>query len=243
MGYGPSGFTGEAPFAIIAMGDDEVLPSPGFHLAFIAPDREAVERFHAAALAHGGTDDGLPGIREHYDPGYFAAFVRDPEGYRLEAVVHERAESTEGAEPQEASMPESVREALATAQDRPEDVATQIAAAYACDGAGFEALAAGFYDAAWQLGVPQESRREFLVCYGSTLRNVGRLAEAKNLLDQHLAAHPNDHVARCFRALTSHSNGESDSAVRELLDMVIGLSADHSQDGFWRALTEYRDLL
>jgi hypothetical protein len=44
-------------------------------------------------LAHvgtGGTDEGPPGIRENYHPGYYAAFVRDPDGYRLEAVLHER---------------------------------------------------------------------------------------------------------------------------------------------------------
>ncbi len=46
-------------------------------------------RLGGNALAAGGTDDGPPGIREHYDPGYYAAFVVDPDGHRLEAVVHE----------------------------------------------------------------------------------------------------------------------------------------------------------
>lgn len=61
-------------------------PGPGFHLAFAAPSREAVIAFHRAALAHGGTDDGQPGLRPQYGPSYFAAFVIDPDGYRLEAV-------------------------------------------------------------------------------------------------------------------------------------------------------------
>jgi catechol 2,3-dioxygenase-like lactoylglutathione lyase family enzyme len=88
--YGPPGFKGEAPFAIIKHGADARAPGAGFHLAFAAPDRHAVNRFHAAALQAGGTDEGGPGIREHYDPGYYAAFVRDPDGHRVEAVVHEK---------------------------------------------------------------------------------------------------------------------------------------------------------
>jgi hypothetical protein len=49
-----------------------------------------VDRFHAAAIALGGIDEGPPGIRENYDPGCYAAFVRDPDGHRLEAVLHEQ---------------------------------------------------------------------------------------------------------------------------------------------------------
>jgi catechol 2,3-dioxygenase-like lactoylglutathione lyase family enzyme len=87
IGYGPVGFEGEAPFAIIQHGADAKPPGSGFHLAFRAPSHEAVDRFHAAAVAAGGVDEGSPGIREHYDPTYYAAFVRDPDGHRLEAVV------------------------------------------------------------------------------------------------------------------------------------------------------------
>lgn len=88
-GYGVPGFTGEAPFAIIRFGDEMRGPEPGLHLAFAAQSREAVDGFHAAGVAHGGTCDGPPGIREHYNPGYYAAFVVDPDGHRLEAVRHE----------------------------------------------------------------------------------------------------------------------------------------------------------
>src|SRR5919198_3192364 len=88
--YGPEGFTGEAPFAIIAFGPDAKPPGPGFHLAFVAPSRDAIDRFHRAALSAGGIDEGPPGIRENYDPGYYAAFVRDLDGHRLEAVLHEQ---------------------------------------------------------------------------------------------------------------------------------------------------------
>lgn len=89
VGYGPEGYQAEAPFAIVASGPD-AKSGRGFHLAFVAPSREAVDRFHAEALRRGGVDEGAPGIREHYDPGYYAAFVRDPDGHRLEAVLHER---------------------------------------------------------------------------------------------------------------------------------------------------------
>lgn len=90
VGYGPPGFTGEAPFAVVLGGDDARAPGKGWHLAFAAKSRAAVDGFHAAAVAHGGADDGPPGIRHNYDPGYYAAFVRDPDGHRLEAVLHEK---------------------------------------------------------------------------------------------------------------------------------------------------------
>ena len=61
-------------------------PGSGFHLAFEAPSRNAVDRFHAAALRLGGRDDGAPGPRPHYSPSYYAAFVIDPDGHKLEAV-------------------------------------------------------------------------------------------------------------------------------------------------------------
>jgi catechol 2,3-dioxygenase-like lactoylglutathione lyase family enzyme len=61
-------------------------PKSGLHFCFEAPDRDSVARFHAAALAAGGRDNGKPGIRADYSPDYFAAFVVDPDGYRLEAL-------------------------------------------------------------------------------------------------------------------------------------------------------------
>ena len=64
------------------------LPSQGMHLCFRAPDRAAVRAFHAAALRSGGRSDGEPGLRAQYHPDYFAAFVIDPDGHRVEAVCH-----------------------------------------------------------------------------------------------------------------------------------------------------------
>jgi catechol 2,3-dioxygenase-like lactoylglutathione lyase family enzyme len=66
----------------------ERLPTPGMHVCFRAPDRQAVHAFHAAALGAGGHSDGRPGLRPHYHPDYFAAFVLDPDGHRIEAVCH-----------------------------------------------------------------------------------------------------------------------------------------------------------
>jgi len=65
-----------------------VMPAPGMHVCFRAPDRDAVRSFHAAAIAGGGQSDGEPGSRSQYHPDYFAAFVLDPDGYRIEAVCH-----------------------------------------------------------------------------------------------------------------------------------------------------------
>jgi catechol 2,3-dioxygenase-like lactoylglutathione lyase family enzyme len=65
-----------------------VLLSSGMHVCFRAPDREAVRAFHAAALAGGGRDDGGPDLRSRYHPDYFAAFILDPDGHRIEAVCH-----------------------------------------------------------------------------------------------------------------------------------------------------------
>ncbi|AZL60428.1 VOC family protein [Tabrizicola piscis] len=56
--------------------------------AFTASSRQAVDAFHAAAIAHGGTDEGAPGLRP-YGPGFYAAYVRDPDGNKLSAVHHD----------------------------------------------------------------------------------------------------------------------------------------------------------
>lgn len=62
--------------------------SPPLHFAFVVDDRAAVYAFYKAALAAGGKDNGAPGIRAHYHPNYYGAFVRDPDGHNVEAVCH-----------------------------------------------------------------------------------------------------------------------------------------------------------
>ena len=61
----------------------------GLMLAFLAADRAAVDAFHAAALAHGGADEGAPGVREGMNPVFYAAYVRDPDGAKLCAFVRQ----------------------------------------------------------------------------------------------------------------------------------------------------------
>ena len=63
-------------------------PIAGAHLCFRAPDRAAVDAFHASALAAGGRCDGAAGVRPQYHADYYAAFVLDPDGHRIEAVCH-----------------------------------------------------------------------------------------------------------------------------------------------------------
>jgi len=84
IGYGAPGTENDR--LLLKLRDDAAPPGPGFHLAFDAPDRAAVDAFYAVALANGGTDNGAPGVRERYSPTYYAAFVIDPDGHRLEAV-------------------------------------------------------------------------------------------------------------------------------------------------------------
>jgi catechol 2,3-dioxygenase-like lactoylglutathione lyase family enzyme len=89
IGYGKPGEKDEQ-FAILAAGGEARAPGMGCHVAFFAPNREAVMGFHEAALRKGGADEGGPGLRPQYGAGYYAAFVRDLDGYKLEAVCHER---------------------------------------------------------------------------------------------------------------------------------------------------------
>lgn len=61
---------------------------PSLHVAFTAADRASVDAFYAAAIAAGGRDNGPPGLRPHYHPDYYGAFVHDPDGHNIEAVCH-----------------------------------------------------------------------------------------------------------------------------------------------------------
>ena len=69
------------------VGDNE-RPGEGTHVAFTAASRADVDAFYQAALAAGGRDNGAPGLRPHYHPNYYGAFVLDPDGHNVEAVCH-----------------------------------------------------------------------------------------------------------------------------------------------------------
>ena len=75
---------------------DDGEPTRGMHIAFQAPDEETVVRFHQAGLATGGTDNGGPGERS-YHPGYYSAYLLDPDGTNVEAVYHGPAERSAAA--------------------------------------------------------------------------------------------------------------------------------------------------
>lgn len=84
-----AGYGQEAPITpfFLVSKEQAVAPMGGHHVAFVAPDRAAVDAFHRAALAAGATDNGAPGLRP-YHPEYYAAFVIDPDGHHIEAVCH-----------------------------------------------------------------------------------------------------------------------------------------------------------
>lgn len=87
---GPHGiaFGSKRPQFWIDRTDSPVPPDPksGLHLCFNAESRAAVDAFHAIAIENGGEDNGPPGLRPQYTPTYYAAFIVDPDGYRIEAV-------------------------------------------------------------------------------------------------------------------------------------------------------------
>lgn len=63
--------------------------APNLHLCFTAQNKDSVEKAHAKAVSAGGADNGAPGYRDHYGPGYFAAFVYDPDGHNVEILYRE----------------------------------------------------------------------------------------------------------------------------------------------------------
>jgi len=88
VGYGLPG--SDDKFAIRLRSRGVVVPGDGFHVAFAASSQEAVTAFHSAALEHGGKDNGGAGLHPEYGAHYFAAFVFDPDGYRIETVINEK---------------------------------------------------------------------------------------------------------------------------------------------------------
>jgi catechol 2,3-dioxygenase-like lactoylglutathione lyase family enzyme len=85
-GYQGTGFgKGKRPYFWIGTGDGH---GGSMHIAITAAARAEVDKFYAAAIAAGGRDNGAPGLRPHYHPNYYGAFVLDPDGYNIEAVCH-----------------------------------------------------------------------------------------------------------------------------------------------------------
>ena len=78
-------------FSLRLRSKEQIMTGDGFHIAFMASTRSAVDAFHQAAMAHGGKDNGGYGLHPEYGANYYAAFVFDPDGYRIEAVICGRA--------------------------------------------------------------------------------------------------------------------------------------------------------
>ena len=136
-------------------------------------------------------------------------------------------------------------DAIARANQRPEDVAAQIDAAYACDRLGDEAAAVRFYDAAWRLRLPADADHiGFMLGYGSTLKNVGRLSESVSILRQAIALEPSHRGLRLFLALTLERMGRSREALAEAIAVALTFTAAAPDIGqYSRALSEYVALL
>jgi catechol 2,3-dioxygenase-like lactoylglutathione lyase family enzyme len=79
------GYGDDKPYFWIGPAPD---PHPRLHIAFMAKSRAQVDAFHAKALELGAKSDGAPGLRLEYHPDYYAAFVIDPDGHNIEAVIH-----------------------------------------------------------------------------------------------------------------------------------------------------------
>ena len=88
IGWKPA--EGGRPLFIVTRPFDGRAPTHGngAMVAFMAPDRAAVDAAYLHALAQGGTDEGAPGLRPHYHPDYYAAYFRDPDGNKLCVVCH-----------------------------------------------------------------------------------------------------------------------------------------------------------
>lgn len=89
-GFGPPG----RPQFWVGHGGGGDAHAGGMHIAFVAKSRAEVDAFHAAAIAAGGQDNGAPGLRPHYHPDYYGAFVIDINGQNIEAVCHAPEAST-----------------------------------------------------------------------------------------------------------------------------------------------------
>jgi catechol 2,3-dioxygenase-like lactoylglutathione lyase family enzyme len=89
LGYGERCTAADALSTCLAVYEAaDATPHPARHWCFKASSRDQVDAFHAAGLANGGKDNGAPGIRDHYHRSYYAAFLFDPAGNRIEAVCH-----------------------------------------------------------------------------------------------------------------------------------------------------------
>jgi tetratricopeptide (TPR) repeat protein len=119
---------------------------------------------------------------------------------------------------------------------------SHIEAAYACDRVGDEAEAAVHYEAAWRLGLPADvDRAGFLLGFGSTLKNVGRLDESEAILRQAIASAPDNLALELFLALTLEQRGKTAEALARAIEVCLVMTTRPAPEvaRYARALAEY----
>jgi catechol 2,3-dioxygenase-like lactoylglutathione lyase family enzyme len=91
IGWGPNYDAGVSVWICRPFNGQAPSPGNGTMIALRAASEAEVDAFHTAALAHGGTDEGAPGTRSYYEPSFYVAYVRDPDGNKLACVFHRHA--------------------------------------------------------------------------------------------------------------------------------------------------------
>jgi predicted Zn-dependent protease len=131
--------------------------------------------------------------------------------------------------------------AVVVAGEHPDDVRAVLAAGGTCDRLGFEHDAIGYYDRANELGIPDETRQDFTIWYGSTLRNVGRIEESVARLAEGTTVYTEDAAMRAFLALALHDAGHETLALATMLEAAIVAAArPEGFRGYERALATYQ---
>ncbi|MEO8701969.1 MAG: tetratricopeptide repeat protein [Kofleriaceae bacterium] len=136
--------------------------------------------------------------------------------------------------------PEHLDAARQLVAAEPANVLAQIEAAFGYDRNDFESDAIRHYDEAYRLGVPAQLQRRFCIGYGSTLRNVGRIADAVAILERASADDPTDPAIRAFLALALLSSGNAPQALATMLGCALDAARDGAFDGYERALRNYQ---
>lgn len=138
---------------------------------------------------------------------------------------------------------EAHRLAVQLVNDAPNDVRARMLAAYTSDRLGMEHDSIVHYEIAWALGVPDGERVEFLLGYGSSLRNVGRNQEAVERLREALRERPESPALLAFLSLALLGSGNSAAAIATMLKSALLAARPGGFEGYERALGEYQQEL
>ncbi|MEP6860949.1 MAG: tetratricopeptide repeat protein [Deltaproteobacteria bacterium] len=125
----------------------------------------------------------------------------------------------------------------------PTDVRAQMASAYACDRTDREHEAVTYYDTVYRMGIPEDEKAGFLLGYGSTLRNVGRMDEALEVLREASRLFPEDAAVLAFLAISLHSARRNDEAMATMIRAALMAARENGFGRFARALREYEEEL